>query len=498
MTFAPTAFSTNFPAKQDGPLRARPSGGFSSRMIHLGRFFVCSTACAAALILSTGPAGAAPAKASKAKAPPPAAAAAPDPRAGLPASYVGPTTAVAAVVNDKVITTYDVAQRLKLMLLSSGGRVPPQAIPQLQQRAVRELVEDKLKLADGEKWKVTVDDREIEDELAAMSEGTGLAPPQFLAALQQEGISLDGLREQIKARITWQQIVSGRFRSRVKITDNELDGQLQRLRDDATKEQYLVSEICIPVPQPDAARQYYEGGLQLIEQMRRGVPFAVVAQQFSACPSAAAGGDIGWVHSGELPAEIDAAVKALPVGAVTNPISSEGSFVILAVRDKRAAAVAGEKSYTLAYAGAPLDKGRNEALLAIDKLKTADACATGRARRQDIGPNVGVTLLENVKANDIDPRFRSAVEGLGRGQMSGAVEADGALHAVLVCEVDEGLGLPSRAALEDRLMSRQLGRIAQQYMRDLERQSHVDVRLKPDQALPGGSQSAAPATEQPG
>ena len=44
------------------------------------------------------------------------------------------------------------------------------------------------------------------------------------------------------------------------------------------------------------------------------------------------------------------------------------------------------------------------------------------------------------------------------------------------CDVDEGLGLPSRASIENRIFSRQLSRIGQQYLRDLERRATVDIR----------------------
>lgn len=448
-------------------------------------FVVKSMACAALCAAIAGSAALAQSAAAARQAPAsarPAGQAAPnDPRAGLPADYKGPANAVAAIVNDKVITTYDVAQRLRLLLVSGGGQIPTSAIPQLQQRALRELVEEKLKFADGEKWKVDVEAAELDAELAEIAGQSGLSLTQFTQALSSQGVDVGGLRDQIRAQMTWQRIISGRFRSRVKVSDKEIDDQLDRLRNDATKEQFLISEICIPVPDPQDAQQYYEGGLQLIAQMRRGVPFAAVAQRFSACSSAATGGDLGWVRAGELPKELDEAVRALPPGAVTNPIPSEGAFVILALRDKREAASAGEMSYTLAYVGAPLDRGRNEALLAIEKLKSADACATGRALRQDIGSGAGVALLEGVKLREVDPRFRGAIDGLPRGGMSGAIEADGALHAALVCEIDEGLGLPSRASVEDKIMGRQLGRIAAQYLRDIERASMVDIRMKPAQ-----------------
>ena len=395
----------------------------------------------------------------------------------IPPTYYGPSSSVAAVIDDTVVTTYDVQQRMKLMIISAGGRVTPDMLGQLQTQALRDLVQEKLKLLESKEWEVDVEEAEINAEIKTIANRGGLTVPQLEESLGSQGVNMSTLREQVKTGILWPRLVQGRFRNRVRVSDDEVEDTMERMREDASKEQFLVSEICIPVADSSQAEAYYQGAIQLIEQMRRGVPFAVVAQQFSACTSAAAGGDMGWVRAGELPTELDEAVRALPAGAVTNPIPSDGAFMILALRDKREAVVKGEESFTFAYAGAPLSMGRNAARQALEKLSTADACTPG-SQRQDLGAGVGVTRLENLTLNDIDERFRSAVEDLTRGELSPIIEADDALHAVYVCEKDEGLGLPSRDALEDRIYGRQLTRIAQQYLRDIERNSLVDIRLR--------------------
>lgn len=415
----------------------------------------------------------------------------PESREGLPEDYRGPASAVAAIVNDTVITTFDVQQRMKLMLISAGGRITPQMLPQLQRQAMRDLVEEQLKLQEAKEFDLKPEEGEVETELRTMAGQTGLTVEQFEAGLKSEGVSIDSLRSQIAAQIVWPRLVQGRYGKRVRVDDEDVEATLERMHADATQEQYLVSEICIPVPSPDQAQAYYEGGLQLLEQMRRGVPFAVVAQQFSACTTAAAGGDMGWVRAGELPPDLDAAVRELPPGAVTNPLPSDNAFMILAVRDKRAAVKQGEKSWTLAYASTPVATGRAAARSALEKLKTAEACSGGRTLRQDLGAGVDVAMIENATLSMIDERFRPAVENLARGELSEIVEADDALHVLYACEVDEGLGIPSREAIEDRLYSRQLERIAQQYLRDVERKSTVDVRLyTPSEQRPPDPSSA--------
>jgi len=407
----------------------------------------------------------------------------------IPESYTGPASAVAAVVNDSVITTFDVQQRMRMMLISSGGRIDAQMLPQLQQRAIRDLVEERLKLYEAREFDVNPEEGEVDNELRAMAAQSGMKLEDFTKALEAEGISVNALRSQITSQIVWPRLVQGRYGNRVRVNDDDVEATIERMRADATQEQFLISEICIAVPSPDQAEAYYQGGLQLLEQMRRGVPFAVVAQQFSACTTAAAGGDMGWIRSGELPPELDAAIRELPPGAVTNPIPSEGAFMILAVRDKRAAVKQGEMSWTLAYASTPVSTGRAAARTALEKLKTSEACAGGRTLRQDLGADVSTALIENVTLGSADERFRPTIDNLSREELSEMVEADGYFHVFFACEVDEGLGIPSPSAVEDRLYSRQLERIAQQYLRDVERKSTVDVLL----AIPGAPGAAQPA-----
>ena len=386
-----------------------------------------------------------------------------------------PPSAVAAVVNDAVVTTFDVRQRMKLMLISAGGRIPPEAIPQIQAQALRDLIEERLKIQETQKWDLEVTEDEIQNDLSLMAAQSNITVPQMEDELTRAGISMTTLKEQIRSQIAWPQLVQGRYRDRVRVNEDEVETTLERMRDDVSKEQFLVSEICIPVDNPSQAQQYYQGSLQLIEQMRRGVPFSVVAQQFSACTTAAVGGDLGWVRAGELDAELDAAIRELPPGSVTNPIPSDGAFIILAVRDKRAAAVAGEPTFTLAYASADESLGNAAAHAALENIETAEVCF-GRGLRIDMGKGVGFSLLENVTLDKIDDRFRPFIEDLERGEQSAVIEADGAYHAAYVCDKDEGLGLPSRASVENRIYSRQLERIGQQYLRDIERESMIDVR----------------------
>jgi len=51
-----------------------------------------------------------------------------------------------------------------------------------------------------------------------------------------------------------------------------------------------------------------------------------------------AGGEIGWVGSGELVAEYDTAAKALKIGEISDPVKSQFGYHVIQVKERRAAA----------------------------------------------------------------------------------------------------------------------------------------------------------------
>jgi peptidyl-prolyl cis-trans isomerase SurA len=51
---------------------------------------------------------------------------------------------VAAVVNDDIISTYDLVQRMRLLSVTAGIQPDENTLPQLQREAMRSLIEERL------------------------------------------------------------------------------------------------------------------------------------------------------------------------------------------------------------------------------------------------------------------------------------------------------------------------------------------------------------------
>src|SRR5690606_20946737 len=68
------------------------------------------------------------------------------PAAPAPAAPAGLSESVAAVVNDQIISTYDLAQRMRLLIATSGIQPTQQNIAQFQREALISLVDERLQI----------------------------------------------------------------------------------------------------------------------------------------------------------------------------------------------------------------------------------------------------------------------------------------------------------------------------------------------------------------
>lgn len=384
--------------------------------------------------------------------------------------------AVAAVVNDHPISTFDVQQRVRLMMASSGAQLDERAILQLQDKALRDLVEERLKLQEAARFDLTIAEEEIDAEVAQVAAGGGATPQQLVADLAGQGIAIETWREKLRSELAWERLVGGRYGDRVSITDGEVEDHLSDMRSATQKPQFYISEICLPAEGQQQTDEMRAVGMQMIEQMQTGVPFRAIAQQYSACPSAARGGELGWVSLEDLDPVVQSVIPQMAVGNVSLPVPTDGMVKMIALQQARDAATAGEPAYELIYAGAAKAVGREAAEAAFARLPRTNGCQAD-ALSEDLGPGIGVTPLPMLPASAIDPAFRASLETLETGRVSETLEGENAYHAVLLCQKDEGLGLPSRRQVRSQLRGEELDRLGRRYLRDVERDGAIDLRM---------------------
>jgi len=449
---------------------------------------------ATALLAVAAPVGLRAQPAPEAAPAPPAAAA--EPQALAPAAPAPPreqltpmrpmSEAVAAIVNDDIISTYDLAQRMRLLIATTGVQPTQDTLPQFQQEALLSLVDERLQLQElkrvqkEQKMSIIASDEEVNEELAGMAQQNNLKPESFLAALKSQGIGPETLYEQIRAQMSWQRWIRGRYGSRLRIGEDQIKATQTRLIAAASKPQYQVSEVFIDAGRAGGMDAAMKGASQLVAQMQQGAPFAAVARQFSASSTAAAGGDAGWIGQGEMPPQVDAVLDQLRPGQLSQPIPVKDGVYIIYLKDKRSGA--GQTLVSLKQAAVALDPAASPADVeaARAKLEAVKAsikdCKTLEATAGKT-PGVVAGDLGEAEINDLSPEFKDAATRLQVGQLSEPIRTKVGLHVLAICgKRAAGAAQIDRDTIENRLTGEQLSMISRRYMRDLRNSATIETR----------------------
>jgi len=424
-------------------------------------------------------------------APPPAAAAAPTDAAPAPAPQqmipMRPMSeAVAAIVNDDIISTYDLAQRMRLLIATTGAQPTQDTLPEFQQEALVSLVDERLQLQElkrvekDQKFTIIATDDEVREELASMAEQNNLKPEAFLAALKSQGIAPATLMEQIRAQMSWQKWIRGRYGSRLRIGEDQIKATQARLMAAASKPQFEVSEVFLDASRTGGMDAAIKGAAQLVTQMQQGAPFAAVARQFSASSTAAAGGDAGWISPGELPPEVDAALEQLRPGQLSQPIPVRDGVYIIYLKDKRSGAGQTLVSLKQAAIALPATASQADVEAARTKLEAVRAsirdCKTLEATAAKT-PGVVAGDLGEAEIGDLSPEFKEAASTLQVGQLSQPIRTKVGLHVLAVCgKRAAGAAQIDHDQIENRLTGQQLSMISRRYMRDLRNSATIETK----------------------
>lgn len=382
---------------------------------------------------------------------------------------------IAAVVNDDIITSHDLRQRVLFMLATTGVERDEQTLIRVQNQALRNLIDEHLQMQEAEKFELSIDDGEVNQNVGQLIGRNGLDPQEVVQRLAGVGVSIDTLRDQVRSEIAWQRIVNGLFGSRIRISDTVIDETLDRITATADEPSYRMAEIYIEAtPEIGGPAGALEGANAMISQLAQGAPFALLAQQFSSAASAASGGDMGFVQVGDVRPEIGAVIPELDDGEVSEPIIVPGGVYVVAIIERQVSE--NDTLYRLSQLAATGDdfdiaKAELEAVRSeIENCDSLDAIV-------EANENLSTAALGELKASEMNEQMVSMLSETSVNEMSETVERPTGAAGIVVCARElTGSGIPTRDAVEDRLLDTQLAQASRRHLRDLRRKAAISIR----------------------
>jgi peptidyl-prolyl cis-trans isomerase SurA len=221
---------------------------------------------------------------------------------------------VVVMVNGEPITALDIEQRSKFIQVSTQ-KTPP------RQEVVDELIDEKLKIREAKRWGVDTTDAEVETAFTGMASRMRLNSEQLTQSLAKSGVNANTLKARIKADLTWQNLVRGRYQSALQLTDKDVLSAMEskNIEDkDVVAYDYIMRPILLLVP-PGSPQPVVESRVKEAEALRGRFKGCEEGLGLARLVRDVAIRDQITRTSSDLPQELRKVLETIPIGQLTAP-----------------------------------------------------------------------------------------------------------------------------------------------------------------------------------
>jgi peptidyl-prolyl cis-trans isomerase SurA len=242
---------------------------------------------------------------------------------------------VLVLVDDNVVTESDLQDRLEQITASyrnSNKPQPPREV--LREQVLDRLILESIQLQMGQRAGIRISDEALNDTISRIASRNGQTLEQFRAAIASEGRSYVSVREQIRREMITNQVQQGNLRSRIQITEQEVENFLSSSEGEALKSsQYHIAHLVLPKAKSAKDKTFMSSLTKALNAKQ--LDFAQLLQDKQAKGRAIDGGDLGWRKQDELPSIFAPVVSKLKVGRVSEPVVSGAGIHIVKLLEQQ-------------------------------------------------------------------------------------------------------------------------------------------------------------------
>jgi peptidyl-prolyl cis-trans isomerase SurA len=404
-----------------------------------------------------------------------------------------PIDRVIAVVNNDVITRYELDSRLALVIkqLRKQG-TPLPATEALEKQLLERMIIDMLQMQFAKETGVNVDDAQLDKTLQRIAQENKFASlADFRAKLAEDGIDYKKFREEIRGEIIASRLRDREVDSKLVISDNEVDNYLANQEKLKGKgEEYQLSHILVVVPEQASADKIQASRTraeQALARLNTGADFAQVASEFSDAKDALQGGSLGWRSADRIPLLFGEALQKMRPGELSPILRSPNGFHILKLVAQRSSDVPVVVTQThvrhiliKTSELVPETEARNRLLEIKQRIKSAADFAAQAKRYSEDGSASQGGDLGWLSPGETVPEFENAMNALQPGQVSDAVQTHFGWHLIEVLERRNTDVSVEQKRQQGRLALRSLksDEAYQDWLRQLRDRAYVEYRIE--------------------
>ena len=259
------------------------------------------------------------------------------------AAPVDPDTVVdrvVCVVNNDAITLFELEEAEAYYIYESKEQMPSgEARTALRDKLIQRIIENRLQLQQAEREKITVDEAELNEQIAELMKKMNVKTEAELEQqVKRQGVTLDGIKKRIRDQLMVERVRRRRVNLRVTVTEQEIDRYVEQNKEKLETGLHFEARHILFLPDPNRGEDGWEDAKRRAEdvygRILAGGDFAELAKEFSQDGSGKDGGSLGALKRGELAVEIENAILTLSPGETSTPFRSQVGYHLFKLDSK--------------------------------------------------------------------------------------------------------------------------------------------------------------------
>ena len=243
--------------------------------------------------------------------------------------YAKKSLNIIAKIDNELITSYDVKNKIITTLVLSKKELNQENINSLKKIALENLIINRLKKIELNKYDIKRNDRQINAYLNSISSNN---IPSLEKSFEINGLDFKAYKNELDIEFKWRNLIFNKYSNKINIDADDLIQQLpKKIEQQESSIEFNLSEIEILSSDPNLEKEIIP---QILEEIKQ-TGFENAVLKYSIASSSSNQGNLGWINSNSLSEDLLEIIEKLEVGEVTKPIKKNDKIIFFKLIDKK-------------------------------------------------------------------------------------------------------------------------------------------------------------------
>lgn len=249
---------------------------------------------------------------------------------------------VVAIVNDDVITLYELNRKIKEVT----GMTPIDLKEQNEnayldaRRSVLELlIDDKIYQRKIKELGIQVTQAQVDKTIERIKRHNRWTQEDLLYQIEKDGLTFEQYEGKVRSDLEKVSLINFEVKSKIIIREEMVQEYYEKHIDEFSEDEKVhLANIILITQDPGDQREMEElinKGKRILDELRKGKNFGELAKKYSMGPTASEGGDLGEFKTSQLGPDIRKVLRGMPAGGFSKLILRENGIQIIQLLNRQ-------------------------------------------------------------------------------------------------------------------------------------------------------------------